>query len=101
MRLAHGHYGRLEVYVSGAWGTVYDDLFDTNLNAANVVCRQLGYSGAVSVHCCARFGEGNGTTWLDEVRCTGSESSIFNCGHGGYGVENCGHDEDVGVTCST
>ena len=81
------------------WGTVCDDNF--NINAANVVCRQLGFPSADDFHPWAHFGEGSGQIWLDNVRCTGAEPDIDFCRHRPWGNHNCGHYEDVGVTCTS
>ena len=88
----------MEIFYNGKWGTVCDD--DWDMNDARVVCRQLGfYDGDYSARGSAHFGEGSGQIWLDDVSCFGSESSIVNCQHSGWGVENCGHSEDASVIC--
>ena len=90
--------GRIEVYhASFGWGTVCDDDWDgTN---SNVVCRQLGFTGASVTRARAYFGEGSGPILFDDVQCTGSESYIWECSHRGWRDHNCGHSEDVGVEC--
>ena len=88
--------GRVEIHHDGAWGTVCDDRF-TSEDAA-VVCRQLGYAGG-DAHRRAAFGEGAGTIAMDDVQCTGSESRLANCPFTGWGLHNCRHAEDVGVSC--
>ena len=74
-----------------------DDSFD--INAGNVVCRQLGYAGAKDVDRNAHFGEGSDPIWLDDVQCLGTETSLYNCTHAGFGNHDCGHEDDVGVVC--
>ncbi|XP_030284078.1 macrophage receptor MARCO-like isoform X1 [Sparus aurata] len=89
-----GRRGRVEVRHNGVWGTVCDDSFDTN--DGTVICRMLGYTRASTVF---QAEAGSGQIWLDDLRCTGTESSIFDCSHNGAGTHNCGHGEDVGVQC--
>ena len=86
------------MYHNGAWGTVCDDRWD--INDANVVCRQLGYSSATSARGEAYFGAGSGPIYYDEVACTGTESRLADCAHNGIGINDCIHGEDAGVECS-
>ena len=88
--------GRVEVNYNGEWGTVCDDGW--GYYSTRVVCRQLGLGtyGYITYN----FGQGSGPIWLDNVICTGSESTIASCGHLGFNVtRSCGHYEDVRIVC--
>uniref|UniRef100_A0A674IJI3 SRCR domain-containing protein n=1 Tax=Terrapene triunguis TaxID=2587831 RepID=A0A674IJI3_9SAUR len=90
--------GRVEVYNDGTWGTVCDDYWD--LLASNVVCKQLGCGHIINVTVSAYYGEGSGQIWLDKVKCSGTESYIWECPSSRWGKNNCGHSDDAGVLCS-
>ena len=92
------HQGRVEVFVNGTWGTVCDDEWD--MNDASVVCRQLGYGRALTALNTAAFGRGQGKIWMNNVQCTGNESSLTDCAHNGLGNANCSHSKDAGVVCT-
>jgi len=95
--------GRVEVRHAGVWGTVCDDSFD--INDAALVCRSLGFSGALTVFSNASpFGEGSGAILLDEVNCGVDAATIEDCYSNNvvpWGDEDCTHSEDVGVRCSS
>ncbi len=101
VRLVGGHSrcaGTVEVHHRGQWGTVCDDGWD--LVDAAVVCRELDCGEPVDALRGAHFGPGSGRIWLNFVMCWGSESTLKNCGSGGWDRHNCDHNKDAGVICS-
>ena len=90
--------GFVEVFMNGEWGTVCDDYFD--IKAAHVICRQLGFLGALaSFNRGGPVGQKTGPIWIDNLHCSGNETSLFQCPHNGIGLHNCVHMEDAGVVC--
>ena len=89
--------GRVEVYHNGFWGTICTEGWD--LLDASVVCRMLGYTGAWSAGCCTEYQGNTGPVWLNELSCTGKETSLSECGHSGWGVRNCDHRKDAEIIC--
>ena len=94
---ANNAEGRVEILHDGSWGTVCSDSWD--LKDAEVVCRMLGFDGALGAPLGARFGKGSGSIFLDKVQCQGTETDIERCDHDGIGVHNCSHNEDASVIC--
>lgn len=107
VRLSNKHQGRVEVKAYDKWGYVCDDSF--SLEAANVLCRELGFvGGALELKPnsffppnAALMNNGNPVFIMDEVRCSGNESSLQECAFSGWGVHDCNGEEVVGVVCKT
>nr|XP_054772349.1 deleted in malignant brain tumors 1 protein-like [Lytechinus pictus] len=91
--------GRVEIQQGGRWGTVCHDQWDSF--DATVVCRMLGFQGALEALGSAHFGKGSGEIFMDEVQCEGTELRLTDCKHNGIGEHNCAHNEDASVVCDT
>ncbi|XP_064642640.1 deleted in malignant brain tumors 1 protein-like [Lineus longissimus] len=92
-----GHEGTVEVRYQGVWGTICDDGW--NIPDADVVCRQLGFSGADSAVTNGQFGRGVGRIMLDQVTCEGEEDRLYECPSNDWGDHDCQAFEAAGVVC--
>ena len=91
--------GRVEVLYAGKWGTIRG--WNWDINAAHVVCRQLGYPGAILFGSSSQFGIGNGPSWFQNVRCLGNESSFEECSKYTLGEPNGRHPWVATVLCKS
>ncbi|XP_078420601.1 scavenger receptor cysteine-rich domain-containing protein DMBT1-like [Cetorhinus maximus] len=101
LRLAAGFNncsGRIEIFFNDTWGTVCDDSWDRH--DAAVACRQLNCGDPVWTPGETLFDTANGTIWLDDVKCKGSERFLWDCHFSTMGDHDCEHKEDVNVICS-
>jgi len=101
IRLVNGTYknqGRLEVKVSGIWGTACLNSWGTD--ESNVACKQLGYSEALFVSG-ETVSNDEIPNWLEIVHCEGNESFIWDCTNNGLGEDDCIGDDVVYLVCHT
>ena len=87
--------GRIEILYNGVWGTICSQNF--GYQEAKVICKQLGYRYSTDFG--TQYTKGTGPIWLSNLQCTGEESSIAICRNSGWGINNCTHNQDVGVIC--
>ena len=94
--------GRVELYYNSVWGSVCSYNWEWDIREANVVCKMLGYSFAIRAWAAGQFGEGNGTTSVYIPQCSGTESSLTECSHSGWGRSCSGSVyRDFGVECTS
>ena len=82
---------------NGSWGTICDTRWD--LRDARVVCRMLGFDGALGAPGSATFGQGSGCIHLYDVGCDGTEDNLAVCAHTGSQRYSCNHTSDAGAVC--
>ncbi|NXR59207.1 C163A protein, partial [Rhadina sibilatrix] len=92
--------GRVEVKHGGEWGSVCVFDFDWEARWAIVVCRLLGCGRVAKASPHAPVEQGSGRIWLQPFFCRGTEDALHECPHFGWGRHFCGHERDVGVTCT-
>ena len=67
---------------------------------ADIVCRQLGYPGAISHYSGSYFGQVPDKHSYSSVSCFGSETIMDECIHSNYPA-SCGSSDGAGVHCSS
>ena len=95
-----GSRGVLEFNIdSRGWGAVCDDGFDSNRNAANAVCQDLGYLSNDENHQYSTT-HGSSSFAADDISCPSGASSLSYCtGATSPYHDNCADDETVGIEC--
>ena len=101
VRLVNGsikYEGIVEVYHNGEWGRVCD--YAWNLNDAQVVCKELGFGDAITAtH--GVYEQYSGSVRLLNLQCVGTELTIGNCSHSGWGIRYCGRYDNASVKCAS
>uniref|UniRef100_A0A1X7U210 SRCR domain-containing protein n=1 Tax=Amphimedon queenslandica TaxID=400682 RepID=A0A1X7U210_AMPQE len=90
-------YGRVQVCINNAWGTVCDHFWDEQ--DASVVCKMLGYSSYGASALTDTFTEGVWYVHINDLNCTGNESSIWDCPMNSLSSYSCGSYDDAAVVC--
>ncbi|XP_040977595.1 scavenger receptor cysteine-rich type 1 protein M130-like [Aquila chrysaetos chrysaetos] len=90
--------GRVEVQVSGTWGTLCASCWD--LSDAHVLCHQLNCGFAESIPGGEHFGRGTGPVWRDSFHCDGTEAHLGQCPVITLGASPCSHGKNAAVVCS-
>lgn len=66
---------------------------------AGVVCKNMGCGTPLEAKSGAFFGQGTGTVWMEDLKCTGQELTVKQCPSKALGTSTCSHTQDAGVIC--
>jgi len=88
----------VQVYYNNTWGWICGQRFEKQ--DADVVCKELGYIRSSVIYNGLVNVQGNSSLWIDNLRCTGNESSLVSCAHGGWTNESCAVNQIAGVACT-
>lgn len=90
--------GRPQYLYNSQWRPICSN--DFTLFDAHVVCQQVGFAGATSITKGTAFGSPPTSSGMRNLRCTGHESSIFDCPGGNPSVNTACFSNYAGVYCS-
>jgi hypothetical protein len=90
-------FGAVELWQDTQYALVCADGFDDT--DAKVVCHSLGYRNGISI-CCSVFGDmPDYKISINNVKCTGHESSILQCSYSNN-ADGCPNKRYASVACS-
>ena len=98
----HDSKGRVEVFYNGTWRTVCSDSYYWDFTNANIVCRQLGFPGALMTARTSqsrRRASGQREMWF-RSKCEGDETEVTNCYHDRWS-SYCSNRKEAYVRCIT
>jgi hypothetical protein len=93
-RLSDRWYGKVQVKHNGEWGRVCNANWGNK--EASTLCRQLGYVDGRAENTPS---ESPGKVRINDVNCTGSESSILECSHHSSWTGSMSQCHDAEVIC--
>ena len=99
--------GYVEVEYDGEWGSICKDKFEDNDNGARAVCRMMGYRDGKYDNLYRQISlakERNKTAILENAICHGTEATLDQCLHSGWGNATCqkdamSFDQVIGIRC--
>ena len=107
LRLVGGdslNVGRLEICIDGTWKTICRKLLSVSTDAAQVACRELGFSSTNTEYLYddTPVGANPQPIWSKFPECTGRESVFSSCNFMSYEsavYRSCDHSHDLGIKC--